>query len=165
MRIAVYPGSFDPLTMGHVDIINRALIIFDKIIIGVAVNSRKQGLFSTEERIDMITKVLGSNPNVETAAFSGLTIDFCREKGARAIIRGLRAVTDFDYEYAISLMNKSLSPDVETVFFMASGENSYISSSRVKEGAARHGRQGLTHVPEAVNDALMKKYQESKQKG
>lgn len=165
MRIAVYPGSFDPLTMGHVDIINRALIIFDKIIIGVAVNSRKQGLFSTEERIDMITKVLGSNPNVETAAFSGLTIDFCREKGARAIIRGLRAVTDFDYEYAISLMNKSLSPDVETVFFMASGENSYISSSIVKEVAARHGRQVLNHVPEAVNDALMKKYQESKQKG
>ncbi|HMV81207.1 MAG TPA: pantetheine-phosphate adenylyltransferase [Leptospiraceae bacterium] len=165
MRIAVYPGSFDPLTKGHVDIINRALIIFDKIIIGVAVNSKKQGLFSIEERIELIRKVLGSNPNVETASFSGLTADFCKEKGARAIIRGLRAVTDFDYEYAISLMNKSLSPDVETVFFMASGENSYISSSIVKEVAARHGRQVLNHVPEAVNDALMKKYQESKQKG
>jgi pantetheine-phosphate adenylyltransferase len=161
MKIAVYPGSFDPITNGHIDIAKRALNIFDKLIIGVAINSKKQSLFSLEERIELINNILVDlkidTSRIEVTNFKILTVDFCIQKNATAIIRGLRAVTDFDYEYAISLMNKKLSSDVETVFFMASGENSFVSSSIVKE-VARHGRSVSEHVHEFVNNALLNKF-------
>lgn len=157
--IAVYPGTFDPLTNGHVDIVKRSLKIFDKVILAIACNSKKQAFFTVEERMELIHKVLGEEKNLEITHFEGLTSDFCIERGATTIIRGLRAVADFDYEYAISLLNKKLAPDVETVFLMASGENSFISSSMVKE-VARYGKTVENYVPEVINAALLKKFKE-----
>lgn len=159
--IAIYPGSFDPFTNGHVDIVKRSLSLFEKVIIAVAVNSNKSCFFTIEERVDLIRNVVGKWENIEVDTFPGLLVDYCIEKESTAIIRGLRAVTDFDYEYAISLMNKKLAPDVETIFLMASQENSYISSTIVKE-VTRHGRDVGNHVPEVVNKALLKKYSEKK---
>ncbi len=158
-KIAVYPGTFDPLTNGHVDIVKRSLSLFDNVIIAVAVNSKKQSLFSVEERIALIQKVLKNEGKLIVTQLEGLTADFCREKGAVAIIRGLRAVADFDYEYAISILNKKLATEVDTVFFMASGENSFISSSMVKE-VARYGKNVNDYVPEEVNIALIEKYKQ-----
>ncbi|HMV44430.1 MAG TPA: pantetheine-phosphate adenylyltransferase [Leptospiraceae bacterium] len=164
-KLAVYPGAFDPMTNGHIDIARRALNLFDTVIIAVATNSKKQSLFSIEERIDLIHHVITDlgidESRLEVTTFNGLTVDFCEERGASAIIRGLRAVTDFDYEYAISLMNKKLAPELETVFFMASGDNSFVSSSIVKE-VARHGRSVAGHVHEIINEALLKKFKELK---
>jgi len=158
-KIAVYPGTFDPLTNGHVDIVKRSLALFDKVIIAVAINSKKQSLFSVEERIALIEKVLKDETKLIVTQLEGLTADFCKEKGAVAIIRGLRAVADFDYEYAISILNKKLASEVDTVFFMASGENSFISSSMVKE-VARYGKNVNDYVPEEVNIALIEKYKQ-----
>ena len=150
-KLAIYPGAFDPMTNGHIDIAKRALSLFDQVIIAVATNSKKNSLFTIDERLDLIHRViqdLGIDENrLEVATFSGLTVDFCEERGASAIIRGLRAVTDFDYEYAISLI------------FMASGENSFVSSSIVKE-VARHGRSVASHVHEFINEALLNKFKE-----
>ena len=158
-KIAVYPGTFDPLTNGHVDIVKRSLALFDNVIIAVAVNSKKQSLFSVEERIALIERVLKDEKKLIVTQLEGLTADFCKEKGAVAIIRGLRAVADFDYEYAISILNKKLASEVDTVFFMASGENSFISSSMVKE-VARYGKNVNDYVPEEVNIALIEKYKQ-----
>ncbi|NCN10596.1 MAG: pantetheine-phosphate adenylyltransferase [Leptospira sp.] len=160
-RLAVYPGSFDPLTNGHLDLIKRALQLYDKIIIAVATNSRKNTLFSVEERIDLIKNVTKEWDRIEIDTFDGLTVDYARKREAKIIIRGLRAVTDFDYEYAISLMNSKLAPEVETVFLMANNEHSFISSTIVKE-VARHGRAVSNQVPELVNAALLRKYEEGK---
>ncbi|MCG9874007.1 MAG: pantetheine-phosphate adenylyltransferase [Leptospiraceae bacterium] len=157
--LAIYPGSFDPLTNGHLDLIKRALQLYDKIIIAVATNSRKNTLFSVNERIDLIRNVTKEWDRIEIDTFDGLTVDYARKRKARIIIRGLRAVTDFDYEYAISLMNSKLAPEVETVFLMASNEHSFISSTIVKE-VARHGRAVYNQVPELVNAALLRKYEE-----
>ncbi|MBE8414374.1 pantetheine-phosphate adenylyltransferase, partial [Leptospira borgpetersenii] len=121
-HLAIYPGSFDPLTNGHLDILQRSLGLFDKVIIAIAVNSNKSTLFSIEERLEFIHKVTQGLKGLEIDTFQGLTVDYCNKVGANSIIRGLRAVTDFDYEYAISLMNKKLAPNVETVFLMSSGE-------------------------------------------
>jgi pantetheine-phosphate adenylyltransferase len=160
-RLAIYPGSFDPLTNGHLDLIKRALQLYDKIIIAVATNSRKNTLFSVEERIDLIKNVTKEWDRIEIDTFDGLTVDYARKREAKIIIRGLRAVTDFDYEYAISLMNSKLAPEVETVFLMANNEHSFISSTIVKE-VARHGRAVSNQVPELVNAALLRKYEEGK---
>lgn len=157
--LAIYPGSFDPLTNGHLDLIKRALQLYDKIIIAVATNSRKNTLFSVNERIDLIRNVTKEWDRIEIDTFDGLTVDYARKRKARIIIRGLRAVTDFDYEYAISLMNSKLAPEVETVFLMANNEHSFISSTIVKE-VARHGRAVSNQVPELVNAALLQKYEE-----
>lgn len=159
-RLAIYPGSFDPLTNGHLDIIKRSLHLYDKIIIAIATNSRKNTFFSVEERLVLIREVLKDWKGLEIDTFSGLTVDYARERNAKVIIRGLRAVTDFDYEYAISLMNSKLAPEVETVFLMANNEHSFISSTIVKE-VARHGRAVSNHVPEIINNALLKKYAEN----
>ena len=156
-RLAIYPGSFDPLTNDHLDIIKRSLLLFNKVVIAVANNSTKQYLFTKDEKIDLIKEVTKDMPNVEIDTFDGLLVDYCREKNANVIIRGLRAVTDFDYEFAISLMNKELAPEIETVFMMASSENSFISSSLVKE-VTMNGRELPTKVPKAVNEALLNKF-------
>ncbi|TGK11863.1 pantetheine-phosphate adenylyltransferase [Leptospira fluminis] len=155
-RIAVYPGSFDPLTNGHVDILQRSMGLFDKVIIGIAVNSSKNFLFSIEERLEFVREVTEGWSNLEIDTFEGLTVDYCRKRGAKSIIRGLRAVTDFDYEYAISLMNKKLAPELETIFLMSSNEYSFVSSTIVKE-VARHGRDVSAQVPDIVSKALLKK--------
>lgn len=155
-RIAIYPGSFDPFTNGHVDIAKRALAMFDELYIGVANNSRKRTLFDTTERILMIEEITKDWGSVFVESFDGLTVDYANSKNACAIVRGLRAVTDFDYEFAISIMNKKLAPDVETVFLMASPENSFISSTIVKE-VARHGRDVTGQVHAFVNKKLSEK--------
>ncbi|MGE8720450.1 pantetheine-phosphate adenylyltransferase [Leptospira terpstrae] len=156
-NIAVYPGSFDPFTNGHLDIIRRAHPLFEEIIIAVAINSKKTSLFSPEERVEMIGKVFKGWGKIKIDSFEGLTVDYCKEKNSRVILRGLRAVTDFDYEYAISLMNKKLAPEIETYFLMADNEYSFVSSTIVKE-VARHGRAVSNQVPDIVGEALTKKF-------
>ena len=133
MSCAVYPGSFDPITFGHVNIVKRALKIFDKIIVAVAINTTKQGTFTIEERVDMMEEVFKRETDVEVSSFSGLLVDYVRTVDARAILRGIRTVTDFDYEFQMALANKSLDPDVEQVFMMTEGKYLYHSSSIIKE--------------------------------
>jgi len=155
--IAIYPGSFDPITNGHVDIIRRAKPLFERIVIAVAINSRKASLFTVEERVELIRKVFPSSPEIEIDTFEGLTVDYCKKRNSRVILRGLRAVTDFDYEYAIALMNKKLAPEIETFFLMADNEYSFVSSTIVKE-VARHGRAVTNQVPDPVHEALLRKF-------
>jgi pantetheine-phosphate adenylyltransferase len=157
LRIAVYPGSFDPITNGHVDIINRTLQVFDRVIVAIADNVRKAPLFTWEERRDLIAAAVGSTSHVEYDAFSGLLVDYCRRKGARTIVRGLRALADFEYEFQFAHMNRRLAPQIDTLFLMTTEENFYVSSSLVKEVASLGGDvSGL--VPDAVRLALEKKY-------
>ena len=130
---AIYPGSFDPITYGHVNIVKRALKIFDQIIVAVAINTTKQGTFTIEERLAMMQEVFKGEPNVEVVSFSGLLVDYVRTRSAKAILRGIRTVTDFDYEFQMALANKSLDPDVEQVFMMTEGKYLYHSSSIIKE--------------------------------
>jgi len=158
-RIAIYPGSFDPMTNGHLDLIKRSLALYDKVIVAVAKNSRKNCFFTVEERVELITQSLPGLERIEIDTFSGLTVDYARKRNAKVIVRGLRAVTDFDYEYAISLMNSKLAPEVETIFLMANNEHSFISSTIVKE-VARHGRAVSNQVPDVVNEALLRKFKE-----
>jgi pantetheine-phosphate adenylyltransferase len=130
---AIYPGSFDPITFGHVSIVKRALKIFDKIIVAVAINTTKKGTFTIQERLDMLQEILQGESQVEVASFSGLLVDYVREREAQAILRGIRTVTDFDYEFQMALANKSLDPSVEQVFMMTEGKYLYHSSSIIKE--------------------------------
>lgn len=139
MRIAVYPGSFDPITNGHLDIIERASKIFDKVVVGVLRNKNKKPLFSAEERVDLIKKVTARFGNVETASFDGLLVDFAKQNNANVIIKGLRTVNDFEYEFQMALLNKTLNDECETMFMMTNSMYSYISSSMVKELAGYKG--------------------------
>ncbi len=155
--IAIYAGSFDPITRGHEDLMRRSLQFADRLIVAVAVNSAKQPLFTVEERVTMIREALADQPAIEVRSFSGLLVDFAREVGASLLIRGLRAVSDFEYEYQMALMNRHLSPDLETVFMVPSVETTYISASLVREIARYHGDiSGL--VSPAVARALRRKY-------
>ena len=158
MKIAVYPGSFDPFTLGHLDILNRALALFDKVIVTIAVNQRKGPLFTVDERIEFIREAMPhADGRLEFAAFDGLLVDFCRDNGATVIVRGLRALADFEYEFQFAHMNRRLAPGVDTVFFMTDERNHYVSSSLVKEVASLGGDvNGL--VPPAVVTALAAKY-------
>jgi len=158
MKIAIYPGSFDPFTRGHLDITERASAIFDKVIIGILRNSAKQALFSTDERVSIINEVVREIPNVEVVSFSGLTVDFAREQHADSIVRGLRAITDFEYEIQIAQTNRSLNPDLDTVFFATSLEYSYISSSLAKEIASYGGDIDRLVTP-YVAEQMRKKYE------
>lgn len=159
MKKAIYPGSFDPLTNGHVDIIKRALKIVDSLTLAVLINTSKKPLFSIEERVEIIKEALKDLPQVEVDTFSGLLVDFCRKKGISLVIRGLRAVNDFDYEHAIFLMNRELYPEIETIFLMSSSENSFISSSIIKEVVSLGGVEKIKNqVPPVVFSALKKKY-------
>ena len=156
-KIAVYPGSFDPITFGHLDIINRGLRIFDEVIIAVAENSAKNALFSIDERLDLIRMVLAGNDRAKVDTFNGLLVDYVLSQKATVIIRGLRAVSDFEYEFQIAQMNRSISQEVETLFMMTSVPYSYLSSSIVKEVSSLNGPvDGL--VPPLVKQALANKF-------
>jgi len=137
MKAAVYPGSFDPVTKGHLDIIKRASQTFDKVYVAILTNSSKTPMFSLEKRLDWLRRSTADIPNVEIDSFSGLLVNYLNEKNSNIIIKGLRAVSDFEYEFQMALMNRKLNPDVETLFMMTSGKYSYLSSSIVKE-VARH---------------------------
>ena len=135
MRRAVYPGSFDPVTNGHLDIIERASRVFDEVIVAVLINPDKKGLFRIEERVELIEKITKHIPNVKIECFSGLLINFMKQQDAKVIVKGLRAVSDFEYEFQMSLMNTKLNPEIETMIMMASSKNSFLSSSSVKQVA------------------------------
>lgn len=155
--IYVYPGSFDPVTNGHVDIIKRAASLCDRLIVAVLVNSSKNPSFTLGERVELLKCVLADVPNVEIDSFSGLLIDYMRKKEASVIIKGLRAVSDFEYELQMALLNKNLDSQIETLFMMANINYSFLSSSSVKEIARNNGRiDGL--VPECIKDEVVRKF-------
>lgn len=157
-RLAVYPGSFDPLTNGHVDIIQRGVRLFDRIVIALLVNHEKAPLFSVEERLELTREVFRGEPNVEVDTFDGLLVDYARRRQANVIVRGLRAISDFEYELQMALMNRRLNDEIETVFMMPAEPYTYVSSRLVKEVFALGGSvAGL--VPAAVEARLAAKYQ------
>jgi pantetheine-phosphate adenylyltransferase len=153
---AIYPGSFDPITFGHINIAHRALKIFDQIIIAVAINTSKRWTFSVKERIGMMREIFKDNKDVEVDSFSGLLVDYVRARGAQAILRGIRTMTDFDYEFQMALANKSLDPHVEQVFMMTEGKYLYYSSSIIKEIVSLGGSV-KEMVPGIVEGNLRKK--------
>ena len=155
MKTAIYPGSFDPVTVGHLDIIERSAKIFEKVIIGVLNNRQKSPLFTVEERVAMLKKVTSSFENVEVMAFSGLLVDFAKQQNANVIIRGLRAVTDFEYELQMSQTNRQICPEVDTLFLTASVEYSYVSSSTVRE-LALFGGDISQFVPKEIIPEIKK---------
>ncbi len=157
-RLAVYPGSFDPITNGHLDIIRRGLRFFDRLIVLVAYNPNKSGLFSVEERMEMIRSVVGSDPRVTIDSFSGLLVNYVKDKGAQVILRGLRALSDFEYEFQMALINRRLDRDIETVFLMTGYKWFYTSSNLIKE-AASHGGSVRGLVPDIVLQRLEAKYE------
>ncbi len=156
-HIAVYPGTFDPVTNGHIDLVERSLRIFDEVIVAVAANPKKEPLFSLEERIDMFRKALARHKRVRIEGFDGLLVDYVREKKAVGIIRGLRAVSDFEYEMQMALMNRRLDSKIETVFLMPNEEYSFITSTIVRE-AASYGGDVSSLVPKVVVGKLKKKF-------
>lgn len=157
MRVAVYPGSFDPFTFGHLDILERAALLFDHVIVGVLVNPQKQCLFSPADRVEMISEVLGKYDNIRVIHFNGLLVDFCSRVGACAIIRGLRAVSDYEYEMQMFAVNQQLSTSIETVFLMASTQYSFLSSSIAKE-VAKYGGNIDKLVPDNVKAAMERQF-------
>ncbi|MBE3574045.1 MAG: pantetheine-phosphate adenylyltransferase [Firmicutes bacterium] len=157
MKIAVYPGSFDPVTNGHLDVIERAARLFDHLIIAVAQNQAKTPLFSVEERLDMLRACTRHLVNVSVDSYSSLTVEYARSKGAEVLVRGLRAVSDFENEFLMALMNRKMEPAIETVFMMTSNQYAFLSSSAVKEVASLGGQvEGL--VPPVVAAALKQKF-------
>lgn len=156
MNSCIYPGSFDPVTNGHLDIIKRASNTFDQVIVGVLYNQNKNPFFTVDERMDLLKKTTKDFENIKIVSFTGLLIDFVKSKNINVIIKGLRAVSDFEYEFQMALMNKKLSSDVETMFMMTNSKYSYISSSIIKEVATLNGCiKGL--VPEVVEKAIFNK--------
>jgi len=156
-RVALYPGSFDPLTNGHLDILSRARRLADRVIVAILENDEKVPLFTVAERVGMIREAVGEDPAVSVRSFSGLLVDFAKREKATLIVRGLRAISDYEYELQMALMNRRLAPSVETVFLMAKEEFSYVSSRLVKEAARLRGDvTGL--VPEPVRQRLLRKF-------
>jgi pantetheine-phosphate adenylyltransferase len=156
-RIAIYPGSFDPVTNGHIDIVERGLKLFDKIIVAILHNPGKKSLFTVEERVELLTICLKNNPAIEIDAFDGLLVDYAARRKAHAILRGLRAVSDFEYEFQLALMNRRLNREVQTVFLMTGMRWIYTSSSIIKE-AAQFGGNINGMVPAEVNKRLKEKF-------
>ena len=159
MRIAICPGSFDPITNGHLDIIRRASKLFDHVEVAVLQNSSKKCVFSVEERVEMIRDCIGELPNVSASSFDGLLVDYAKKIGATAIVKGLRAVSDFDYEFQMALFNKEINAEVETIFLTNSPEQMYLSSSVVREMAA-HGGDMSRFVPSCVEKRIAAKYRQ-----
>ncbi|MFS8571386.1 MAG: pantetheine-phosphate adenylyltransferase [Thermaerobacter sp.] len=160
MTVAAYPGSFDPVTNGHLDIIHRASRIFDQVIVALFVNLEKSPMFTAEERLEMVREVTAGLPNVTVESSTGLLVDFCRRRGVDVVVRGLRAISDFDYEFQMAQMNKELYERIETVFMMTRKEHLFLSSSIVKE-IARLGGDVSRFVPEGVHRRLMEKIGET----
>jgi len=159
-QLAIYPGSFDPITHGHEDLIRRSLVFADKVIVAVATQVSKQPLFTLEERCDLVAQVLGRDARFEVRSFDGLLVDFARTVGAKVIVRGLRYVSDFEYEYQMALMNRKLAPEVETLFLVPAFDLTYLSSSLVRE-VARFGGNVKDLVHPAVSKALAAKTKRS----
>lgn len=160
MRRAIYPGTFDPVTNGHLDIIRRASGLFDEIIVAVASDSQKETLFSIEERVAMLEEATKDIEGVTVKGFKGLTVEFARQYGVNAVIRGLRVAGDFEFELQLALMNKKLAPDIETIFLMTKSDYSYISSSAIRWAASLEGKIS-EFVPPHVEKALLEKYHQS----
>jgi pantetheine-phosphate adenylyltransferase len=156
-RLAIYAGSFDPPTLGHLDLIERASALFSDVIVGIGRHPTRSPLFSVEERLDLVSRVSAHLPNVVVEAFDGLLIQYCKEKQARIIVRGLRAATDFEYELQIAHANADLEPDVDTVFLPTRTKNGFISASLVRE-IASHGGDVSRYAPDVVCEALVKKF-------
>ena len=148
-RICLFPGTFDPITKGHVDVIRRAVPLFDKLVIGIGINSSKQPMYTVEQRCEWINEIFKNEPKVEVTGYSGLTIDFCKQIGAKFIMRGIRYISDFEYEKAIADMNRMLSPDIETIFLTCAPEYSTISSTIVRDVIRNKGDVSL-FVPKEV---------------
>ncbi len=157
MRTAIYPGSFDPLTNGHLDVVQRAAKLFDRVIVAVAKNESKHALFSQAERVTLVKKAVAGLPNVATDSFNGLLVEYVASKNARAIVRGLRAVSDFEFEFQLALMNRKLDENIETIFMMPKDTYTFLSSRIVKE-IARLGGDISQFVPPNVQLALQKKF-------
>lgn len=156
MKLAIYPGTFDPVTNGHLDILKRAASVFETVYIAVAQNMHKNPLFTTEERIVMIQNCTSQYPNVKIDQFKGLAVEYARKVGASVIIRGLRAISDFDYEFQMALMNRHMNDNIDTVFFMPHEDYTYLSSSTVRE-IVRFGGNVSEFVPEIVKNELIRK--------
>jgi len=156
MKLAIYPGTFDPVTNGHLDILKRAASVFETVYIAVAQNMHKNPLFTTEERIAMIQNCTSQYPNVKIDHFKGLAVEYARKVGASVIIRGLRAISDFDYEFQMALMNRHMNDNIDTVFFMPHEDYTYLSSSTVRE-IVRFGGNVSEFVPEIVKNELIRK--------
>lgn len=157
MRRAIYPGSFDPITNGHLDVLERATRIFDEVIVAVAINHNKTGLFTMEERVALIEQITAGSPSISVTKFDGLLVDFAQQHQASALVRGLRAISDFEFEFQMALMNRKLRPEIETIFLMPREEYTYVSSSITKE-IARLGGDISSLVPAPVGDALKAKF-------
>ncbi len=156
-KTVLYPGTFDPITDGHLDLIKRAARLFDKVIVSVARSEGKNPLFSVDQRVELAKAVVADIPNVEVCGFSGLLVDFAKEKNARALLRGLRAVSDFEYEFQLAQMNRRLAPELESLFLTPAEQHSFISSTLVREVAALGGDVS-EFVPQAVQDALKTRF-------
>lgn len=159
MARALYPGSFDPVTLGHLDLVDRALNLFESITVAVADNSGKKALFDLDDRVEMLQEVLADRQRITVASFSGLVVDYCKAQGFTAILRGLRTVSDFEYEYQMALTNRHLNPHVETVFVMPSVAHSYVSSSLIKD-VLRNGGDVSHFLPETVEKRLRARLRE-----
>ena len=154
--IAVYPGSFDPMTLGHLELVERAARVFDRVVVGIGRHPTKRGYFSVSERVDLVRQCIAHVPNADCDAFDGLVVDYCRRIGARLLVRGLRAVCDFEPEFQMGLANRDLAPEIETFFLIPRPEQQFVSSSLVRE-IASHGGRFEAYVPEPVVHAMQRR--------
>ncbi len=159
--IAIYPGTFDPITLGHIDLAKRAAKLFDQVIIGIAENTKKQTLFTLDERVEMASKVLAKHSNIKVISFKGLLVEFARQQNATILLRGMRAVSDFEFEFQLASMNRSLAPQIESVFLTPTEKYSFLSSTLVRE-VAQLGGDVSAFVHPLVDDALKEKHNVSK---